>query len=104
MRTAGRKSHRTVAGLHARRRAAYTSAASPRRAAVFFNSQTFLYLFLPAVLAGYYAVPVLLRLRSGVRRNFLNAFLFAASVLFYAWGEREFVAVLLGSLVVNYLL
>jgi alginate O-acetyltransferase complex protein AlgI len=69
---------------------------------VYFNSQVFLYLFLPAVLAGYYAVPFLLRLRGGALRTFLNAFLFAASVLFYAWGEREFVAVLLGSLAVNY--
>jgi alginate O-acetyltransferase complex protein AlgI len=69
---------------------------------VFFNSQVFLYLFLPAVLAGYYVVPVLLRLRGSPGRTFLNALLFAASVLFYAWGEREFVAVLLGSLAVNY--
>jgi len=69
---------------------------------VFFNSQVFLYLFLPAVLAGYYLVPAVVRLRGGARRTFLNAFLFGASVLFYAWGEREFVLVLLGSLVVNY--
>ena len=71
---------------------------------MFFNSQVFLYLFLPAVLAGYYVIPFLLRLRGGAERTFLNAFLFAASVLFYAWGEREFVAVLLGSLAINYAL
>ena len=71
---------------------------------MFFNSQVFLYLFLPAVLAGYYLVPAAVRLRGRARRAFLNAFLFAASVLIYAWGEREFVLVLLGSLAVNYAL
>src|SRR5579883_1485152 len=93
---------RTHPGLHRRAQATYHRRPMPRRAAVFFNSQVFLYLFLPAVLAGYYLVPAVVRLRGGARRTFLNAFLFGASVLFYAWGEREFVLVLLGSLVVNY--
>jgi alginate O-acetyltransferase complex protein AlgI len=64
---------------------------------VLFNSQVFLYLFLPAVLAGYHLAPWALR-----RGGPANAFLFAASVAFYAWGEGRFVGVLLGSLAVNY--
>jgi alginate O-acetyltransferase complex protein AlgI len=59
---------------------------------VFFNSQTFLYLFLPAALL----------LTAGPRRT-RDIALLALSVGFYAWGERAFVAVLLASLVVNYL-
>jgi alginate O-acetyltransferase complex protein AlgI len=64
---------------------------------VYFHSQTFLHVFLPLVLLGYYLVP-------SARTTLRNAGLFAASVFFYAWGEKEFVRVLLGSLAVNYLL
>lgn len=70
---------------------------------MFFNSQVFLYLFLPAVLIGYHVVPALLRLPDRWSTRLANAFLFAASLFFYAWGERQFVLVLFGSLVVNYL-
>jgi alginate O-acetyltransferase complex protein AlgI len=62
---------------------------------VYFQSPTFLHIFLPFVLLGYYLVPA-------ARTTLRNAGLFAASVFFYAWGEREFVRILLGSLVVNY--
>ncbi|OWK35518.1 MBOAT family O-acyltransferase [Fimbriiglobus ruber] len=71
-------------------------------AVVFFNSQVFLYLFLPAVLLGYYVVPTLTFMRGLVRRTFLNGFLFAASIFFYAWGEKNNVLILLASLAVNY--
>ncbi len=64
---------------------------------MYFHAQTFLYLFLPTVLAAYYLVPAA---RIGIR----NGFLFGASLFFYAWGEKEFVAVLFGSLVVNFAL
>ncbi|QEL13183.1 MBOAT family O-acyltransferase [Limnoglobus roseus] len=62
---------------------------------MYFQSQTFLHIFLPLVLLAYYAVPV-------ARVTIRNAVLFAASLFFYAWGEREFVAILFGSLVVNF--
>ena len=47
-----------------------------------FSSATFLFLFLPLTLLVYYNPLV----RS---RAFRNAFLFLASVAFYAWGEPE---------------
>jgi alginate O-acetyltransferase complex protein AlgI len=62
---------------------------------VYFHSQTFLHVFLPFVLLAYYLVPA-------ARTTLRNAGLFTASLFFYAWGERDYVLVLLGSLVVNY--
>ncbi len=62
---------------------------------MYFHSQTFLHVFLPLVLLAYYAVPA-------ARGTIRNGVLFVASLFFYAWGEREFVAVLYGSLVVNF--
>lgn len=64
---------------------------------MYFQSPTFLHVFLPLALLGYYLVPA-------ARATLRNALLFAASVFFYTWGEREFVRVLLGSLVANYFL
>jgi alginate O-acetyltransferase complex protein AlgI len=55
-----------------------------------FNSVVFLYFFLPLFLIGYLCLP---------RRNL---FLLAASLLFYAWGERGYVALLLVSILLNY--
>ncbi len=70
---------------------------------MYFHSQTFLYLFLPIVLVGYHALPwLLIGNARTLRTTAQNAFLFAASVYFYAWGEKEFVLVLLGSLAANY--
>jgi alginate O-acetyltransferase complex protein AlgI len=71
---------------------------------VYFNSPVFLFLFLPVVLAGYYLVPAVTRVRGGLRNTLVNAILFTASIYFYAWGEKEYVQILLGSLVVNYTL
>lgn len=59
-----------------------------------FSSVTFLFLFLPLVLAGYFACP------TGAR----NGFLLAVSLLFYAWGEPLFVLIMLVSVTVNFLL
>ena len=71
---------------------------------MYFNSPVFLFVFLPVVLAGYYIVPAVARLRGPAAHTFINAALFIASVFFYTWGEKEYVKVLLASLVVNYLL
>jgi alginate O-acetyltransferase complex protein AlgI len=57
-----------------------------------FSSTVFLFLFLPAVLALYFAVPRPLR-------NFLLLF---ASLFFYVWGEKLYVLVLVASIVMNY--
>ena len=55
-----------------------------------FTSPLFLFCFLPAVLAVYFAVPRRLR---GIR----NAWLLAASLVFYGAGEPGFVAILAAS-------
>jgi len=57
-----------------------------------FSSVIFLFAFLPAVLAGYFLLPRMAR----------NAFLLGASLLFYAWGELGYVAVMLASITANY--
>ena len=59
-----------------------------------FSSNIFLFLFLPAALAGYYLL----------HKPYLNAFLLAMSLLFYAWGEPKFVLVMVGSILFNYLM
>jgi len=58
-----------------------------------FSAPTFLFLFLPAVLAVVWLAPRALR----------NIVLLAASLFFYAWGEGEYVCVMLGSIAFNYL-
>ena len=57
-----------------------------------FSSLTFLVLFLPCVLLIYYAVP----------RQAKNAVLFAASLLFYAWGEPIYVLLMIFSTCLDY--
>lgn len=58
-----------------------------------FSSPLFLFLFLPAVLAGYWCLGVSVR----------NLYLLGASLFLYMWVEGRFVLVLLLSLAVNYL-
>jgi alginate O-acetyltransferase complex protein AlgI len=63
---------------------------------VLFNSYEFLLVFLPAVVAGYFAVARLSAFAA-------NAFLAAASVVFYAWWRLDFVWILAASIAANYL-
>jgi len=58
-----------------------------------FSSVIFLFFFLPFVLLVNAALP----------RRAQNAFLLLASLLFYAWGEFQYTALLLASLGMNYL-
>ena len=58
-----------------------------------FSSMIFLWLFLPCVLILNLILP----------RGAANWFLIAAGFIFYAWGEQEYIWVLLLSLLVNYL-
>ena len=58
-----------------------------------FSSIEFLYYFLPAVLIGYFLLPVRLR----------NFWLLAVSLVFYAWGEPKLISVMLASIVLNWL-
>ncbi len=57
-----------------------------------FSSVTFLFLFLPIVLAVYYIVP----------DKGKNPVLLAASILFYAWGEPVYVVLMILSIILNY--
>ena len=57
-----------------------------------FSSITFIFLFLPLMLAVYYLVPV----------KFRNIVLLVGSILFYAWGEPIYVGLLILSVVFNY--
>jgi alginate O-acetyltransferase complex protein AlgI len=59
-----------------------------------FCSPVFLFLFLPLVLAVHAVLP----------RRLRNAWLLLASLLFYAWGEKTYTLVMLGSILFNYLL
>jgi D-alanyl-lipoteichoic acid acyltransferase DltB (MBOAT superfamily) len=63
---------------------------------VLFNSYEFLLVFLPAVVAGYFAIARLSAFAA-------NAFLAAASVVFYAWWRLDFVWILAASITANYL-
>ena len=58
-----------------------------------FSSMTFVFLFLPIVCGLYFLTPK-------VARNYILLF---ASILFYAWGEPKYVAIMLMTIVVNYL-
>lgn len=58
-----------------------------------FDSPVFLFLFLPIFLAIYYLSP----------RNLENAVLLLGSILFYFWGEPDFILYLLILLFINYI-
>ena len=57
-----------------------------------FSSMTFIGLFLPIVCAAYFLV----------RKDLRNYILLLASILFYAWGEPKYVAIMLLTIVINY--
>ena len=57
-----------------------------------FSSVTFLFLFLPVVLGIYFLTPTRLK----------NHVLLVASLIFYAWGEKVFVLVMVFSILLNY--
>lgn len=57
-----------------------------------FSNLTFLFLFLPITLLVYYLVPF----------RYKNPVFFAASLIFYAWGEPAYLPLLLFSVVFNY--
>ena len=59
-----------------------------------FSSMTFLWIFLPIVLLGYYIVP----------KPIKNYFLLVASLLFYSWGEPIYILLMLISIATNYFL
>ena len=64
-----------------------------------FSSITFLYYFLPVVLAVYFLVPVK---NGNVRAR--NIVLIAASIVFYIWGEPVYVLLLIGQTVAGWII
>lgn len=61
-----------------------------------FSSTTFIFLFLPIVIAIYY-----LCLRKS--KNAKNIFLLIVSIIFYAWGEPVFVLIMILSIIMNWI-
>lgn len=59
-----------------------------------FSSTVFLFLFLPILLLIYF----------GVRKELRNGCLLLSSLFFYAWGEGLFIALMLASITINYVL
>lgn len=62
-----------------------------------FSSNIFLFLFLPAILALYFAVP-----KSFTSKKYENYLLLFASLIFYAWGELTYIWLLGLSIIGNY--
>ncbi|GAB7079737.1 MBOAT family O-acyltransferase [Megalodesulfovibrio paquesii] len=70
-----------------------------------FSSMFFLVAFLPAVLAGHTLLQWQAqrgKAHSPIWQRWANAFLLAASLIFYAWGEPRHLLVLLASILLNY--
>jgi alginate O-acetyltransferase complex protein AlgI len=57
-----------------------------------FSAAVFIFLFLPVLLLLYFLSP----------RPLCNLLLLSASLLFYVWGEKQYILVLLASIVLNY--
>lgn len=57
-----------------------------------FSSPTFLFIFLPLTIVGYYLI----------RKELRNIWLLLCSLFFYAWGEPKYVFLMLISIFVNY--
>ncbi|MBQ8687638.1 MAG: MBOAT family protein [Ruminococcus sp.] len=58
-----------------------------------FSSIDFIFRFLPIFLIGYYIAP----------KNYKNLILFIGSLIFYAWGDKTYLPLLLFSLLVNFI-
>ncbi len=58
-----------------------------------FSSIPFLYYFLPSVLILYFIVP----------KKFKNTVLLISSLVFYGWGEPEYVVLMIASIIIGYL-
>ena len=66
-----------------------------------FSSMTFLWIFLPSVLAVNYALSLIKR--ENVRILCKNIALLLASLIFYAWGGVYYLLIILASILGNYL-
>ncbi len=62
-----------------------------------FSSNIFLFAFLPLTLLFYFLLP-----KNLARKNFHNSVLLIASLVFYAWGEAQYLLLLVISITANY--
>ena len=67
-----------------------------------FSSNVFIYLFLPAVLAGYYFIHLLGKLFRFESRSVKNYFLLVCSLVFYTYGGGRMVFLLIFAVLFNY--
>ena len=58
-----------------------------------FSSMTFIYMFLPIVCTAYFFA----------RKDLQNYILLVASIVFYAWGEPSYLAIMILTILVNYI-
>ncbi len=58
-----------------------------------FSSMTFIFIFLPLLFISYFSV----------KKELRNTVLLIASIIFYAWGEPRYLAIMLLTIVINYL-
>ena len=73
-----------------------------RELTVVFSGNIFLFIFLPATLILYFN-PLAKKMRDG-GRVYKNIVLLVASLVFYAWGEKRFVFIMMLSIVLNWLI
>jgi alginate O-acetyltransferase complex protein AlgI len=67
-----------------------------------FSSVIFLFFFFPIFLALYFILPLLIPGKRLTRLRIKNFILFITSILFYSWGEKLLVLVMLTSTVIDY--
>ena len=67
-----------------------------------FSSMFFLWVFLPMVIIGNFALSLLPFKKEETRIRCKNTFLLLSSILFYAWGEINYLFIMLGSILLNY--
>lgn len=67
-----------------------------------FSSMIFLWIFLPIVIIVYYILNSIFQ-NSNLRTRVKNTFLLIASLVFYAWGGIYFLAIMIFSILVNFI-
>ena len=67
-----------------------------------FSSMIFLWVFLPMVILGNFFLSIVKFKKEETRIKLKNIFLLLSSILFYAWGEINYLFIMLGSISLNY--
>lgn len=67
-----------------------------------FSSMFFLWVFLPVVIIGNFVLSIAGFKKEETRIRVKNMFLLVASLIFYAWGDVNYLFIMIGSIVLNY--